>query len=381
MRKFLPLILDAERRGITVLKLNVGDPDLSPPPAFLKAVKRYKGPQVPYAPSPGFQEHVSAWLTYYRTLGISLKPGELIPTVGCAEAIMYAMMAVTDPGDEVLVFEPFYPSYKSFAKMIGVNLRPVTLSLKNNYALPPTKDILARITPKTKAIAVVNPGNPTGTVLTAPERARIAEIAKKKNLFIIADETYRDIIFSGKPTTMLSDGSVLDRVIVVDSASKRFSLPGARIGCVISRNTDVMGAILRFCQARLSAGTLEQFGLIPLLKNHRAYVRMAAGRYKKRHDVAVQELKKIPGVIVKPAQGAFYLTVGLPVESSEDFTAFMLSDFSEKGKTVAVAPMPGFYWTPGLGRSDVRIAFVLNEGKMREAMRLLARGLAAYAQR
>ncbi|MEK9177250.1 MAG: pyridoxal phosphate-dependent aminotransferase, partial [Patescibacteria group bacterium] len=342
---------------------------------------KYRGPQVPYAPSPGFRDHVEAWLRYYRTLGVSLKLAELIPTVGCAEAIMYAMMAVTDPGDEVLVFEPFYPSYKSFAKMIGVNLRPVTLSLDNNYALPSENEILARVTSRTKAIAVINPGNPTGAVLTPAEQARIARIAKKKNLFIIADETYRDILFSGKPTSMLSISEVRDRVIAVDSASKRFSLPGARIGCVISRNTEVMAAVLRFCQARLSAGTLEQFGLVPLLKNHRSYVRAAAREYKKRHDVAVRELRKIPGVTVHPAKGAFYLTVGLPVRSSEDFTAFMLKDFARGGKTVAVAPMPGFYWTRGLGVSDVRIAFVLNGGKMREAIRLLGHALVAYSGR
>ncbi|MBI3573707.1 aminotransferase class I/II-fold pyridoxal phosphate-dependent enzyme [Candidatus Kaiserbacteria bacterium] len=273
MRKFLPLVLDAEKRGIRVLKLNVGDPDILPPPLFLKTVKRFKGPQVGYAPSPGFIVHVDAWRSYYKTLGISLERQNVIPMVGCAEAILYSLIAVTDPGDDVLVFEPFYPSYKSFAKMIGISLSPVTLSITNNYALPSDAVIERAIGTKTKAIVLINPNNPTGTVFSKTELSRIVRIAKKRNLFIISDETYRDIIFSGKPTSAITLSGAKERVIVIDSASKRFSLPGARIGCLISYNADVMAAVLRFCQARLSAGTLEQFGLIPLLKNPHAYVR------------------------------------------------------------------------------------------------------------
>ncbi len=381
MRKFLPLIVDAEKRGIKVLKLNVGDPDLLPPPAFLQTIRRFKGPQVGYAPSPGFPKHVDAWLSYYKTLGIPLKRENLIPMVGCAEAILYALIAVTDPGDEVLVFEPFYPSYKSFGRMIGISLKPVTLSIDNNYALPSERAIERAIGRKTKAIAVINPNNPTGTVFNKNELSRIVKIAQKHNLFIISDETYRDIIFKGKPGSVVTLPGAKDRTIVVDSASKRFSLPGARIGCLLSYNRDVMAAVLRFCQARLSAGTLEQEGLIPLLKNHRGYVRKISAEYKKRHDTVIKELRKIKGVMVNPASGAFYLTVKLPVKDSDDFVAFLLKDFSFERKTVGIAPMTGFYWTKGLGKDAVRIAYVLEERKLRMAINLLARGLQAYHNR
>ena len=378
MRKFLPLILESERKGVKFLKLNVGDPDMLPPPEFLREVKKFKGPQVPYAPSPGFKDHVASWLTYYKSLKIALKPSQVIPTVGCAEAIMYSMIAVTDPGDDLLIFEPFYPSYKSFGKMIGVSLRPVTLSIENNYALPKASVIKKAIGPKTKAIVIINPGNPTGTVFTEKEIKTVIAIAKKHNLFIISDETYRDILFKGKPSTLLSNKSARDRVIVIDSASKRFSLPGARIGVLISYNEDVMSSVLRFCQARLSAGTLEQFGLIPLLKKPHAYMRKIVKEYKKRHDTIVAALRKIPGVMVNPAMGAFYLTVKLPVDDTEAFTAFMLRDFNYKGKSVAVSPMSGFYWTKGMGKNAVRLAYVLDSVKLKEAAHILSEGLRAF---
>ncbi len=381
MRKFLPLILEAEKKGIHVIKLNVGDPDILPPSAFLREVRKYKGPQVPYAPSPGIRSHVDAWLTYYKTLGIRLSPNQLIPTVGCAEAILYSMIAVTDPGDDILIFEPFYPSYKSFGRMIGVGLTPVTLSIENNYALPKASEIEKKIGKRTRAIAVINPGNPTGTVFTQKDLETLVAIAEKHNLFIIADETYRDILFKQKPTTMLSFKRAKERIIVIDSASKRFSLPGARIGCMISENEELMTSLLRFCQARLSAGTLEQFGLIPLLKNHKAYVKKVSKEYKKRHDTLVSELNKLKGVVVLPAEGAFYLTVKLPVTDSDDFTAFMMRDFSENGKTVAVAPMSGFYATKGLGKDAIRIAYVLESPKLREAVKILGKGLEAYAKK
>lgn len=381
MRKFLPLILDAEKKGVHVLKLNVGDPDLLPPPEFLREVKKYKGPHVPYAPSPGIRVHVDAWLSYYKSLGFNLKPNQLIPTVGCAEAIMYALMAVTDPGDDVLIFEPFYPSYKSYGMMIGIKLRPVTLNIENNYALPSKREIEKHIGPRTKAIVLINPGNPTGTVMSEKEMRLIAEIAKKRNLFVISDETYRDIIFKGKPGSVLSLKNIRDRSIIIDSASKRFSLPGARIGCLISFNEEVMSGVLRFCMARLSAGTLEQHGLIPLLKKPHAYMRKITAEYKRRHEAVVKELKKIPGVEVTPAAGAFYLTVKLPIDDSDAFTAFLLRDFRHNGKTVAVAPMTGFYASKGYGKNAIRLAYVLAVPKLREAVGLLSMGLSAYTKR
>jgi aspartate aminotransferase len=294
---------------------------------------------------------------------------------------MYSMIAVTDPGDDVLIFEPFYPSYKSFGKMIGISLRPVTLSIENNYALPKASVIEKAIGKRTRAIVIINPGNPTGTIFSEKELKTIVTIAKKHNLFIISDETYRDILFKGKPSTLLSNKNARDHVIVIDSASKRFSLPGARIGVLISYNENVMSSVLRFCQARLSAGTLEQFGLIPLLRKPHAYMRKIAKEYKKRHDTIVSALRKIPGVLVNPAMGAFYLTVKLPVRDSEDFTEFMMSKFSWQGKTVAVSPMRGFYWTKGMGKDAIRIAYVLDSKKLTEAAAIIAKGLEEYKKK
>ena len=380
IRKFLPLLLAAEKRGLQVLKLNVGDPDIAPPPAFLQTIKNYRNTQVPYAPSPGFVQHVDAWRAYYKTIGVNLQRDQILPTVGCAEAIMYAMMAVADPGDEILIFEPFYPSYRSFAEMLGIKLKAITLKLENNYAMPDRKTIAKKITKKTKAIVIINPNNPTGTILTRPERAMIVSLDQQHNLFIIADETYRDIVFTGKPTSLLKIAAARQRTIVVDSASKRFSLPGARIGVLISCNPRVYASVLRFCMARLSAPTLEQFALVPLLTNPTAYIKKVVAVYKKRRDVVVRELKKIPGVTFFAPAGAFYLTVKLPVADAEDFIKFLLTRFNAEGKTVMVAPLNGFYHTPGLGKSSIRIAYVIDQAQLKTAIDLLKQALATYTK-
>ena len=378
IRKFLPLVERAEARGLEVIKLNVGDPDISPPAGLLRAIKNYRLPTIKYAPSPGIKEHVAAWIKFYAEQRIKLKPENIIPTLGCAEAILLSMIAVADPGDEIIIFEPVYASYKGFALMAGVKLVPVTLSVNNNFVLPAASVIEKKITAKTKAIVIINPNNPTGTVLSKKELAKIIALAAKHDIFIIADETYREIIFSGQPISVLHFTKARDRAIMLDSASKRFSAPGARIGCLVSYNKKIMGAVLKLAMARLSAPTLEQYGLIPILNNAQPYLRKIIKEYKNRRDVAAAALRKMPGVKFYIPQGALYITIALPLADAEDFVIFLLTKFSYRGKTVIVAPAAGFYLTPGLGKNEVRLAYVMNTTKLKEAMLILKKGLAEY---
>lgn len=382
IRKFLPFVMATEKKGIKVIKINVGDPDLQPPQEFFKVVRAYAGRSLPYTPSPGIPAHTAAWQTYYKQFGVNLPMSGIVPAVGCAEAILLAMQAVCDPGEELLVFEPLYSSYKSFAVMTGIKLVPVLLPFEKNFALPAASEIEKKISKKTKAVVVINPDNPTGKLWTEKELNTVVAIAKKHNLFIIADETYREIRFDGKtPTSLLANKAARQNVIVCDSASKRFTMPGARTGVVVSFNEEVMRTILKFAQARLSTPTLEQLGLIPVLNNSKPYVIKLVKEYKKRRDVIAEGLSKIPGVVFKPAQGAIYQALQIPVKESEDFVKFMVSEFSYKGKTVMVTPMQDFYITPGRGHSEIRLAYVLDSKDLKEAMEILRRGLEAYTQR
>ncbi|MFA6215646.1 MAG: pyridoxal phosphate-dependent aminotransferase [Patescibacteria group bacterium] len=378
IRKFLPLVKAAEKRGLEIFKLNVGDPDLTPPPEFLQTIKNYRQKNIGYAPSPGIPEHAQAWVKYYADLGIKLKPENIIPTVGGAEAILLAMLATADAGDELLVFEPLYTSYKGFAAESGIKLVPVTLKVENNFSLPAEAEIIKKITKKTKAIIVIHPNNPTGTVLTESEIKRVIKIAKKYSLFIIADETYREIVFSGKPSSLLQFPQAKNNLIVVDSASKRFSLPGARIGCIVSYNQEMMWALLKLAMIRLSAPTLEQYGLVPLLRNAKPYTKKITAEYQKRRDVVFSALSKMPGVICQKPNGAFYLIAKLPVKNSEEFIKWLLTEFNYNGKTVLLTPTAEFYITPGQGLNEIRIAYVLNPEKLKAAMLVLEKGLKKY---
>jgi aspartate aminotransferase len=378
IRKFLPLVRAAEKQRIKVFKLNVGDPDLAPPPQLLATIQKYDKKNLGYAPSPGIAEHTAAWVKYYAGFGVKLKQENIIPTVGGAEAIILAMIAVADQGDEIIVFEPLYTSYKGFAAMTGVKLVPVTLKGENNFALPPAKEIEKKITKKTKAIVVINPNNPTGTILSAAEIKTVIRIAQKHQLFIISDETYREIVFRGRPDSLLKYPGAKDIVILVDSVSKRFSCPGARIGCVASINQTVMHAVLKLAMIRLSVPTLEQYGTIPLLLNSKPYTKKITAEYQRRRDTVLAGLKKIPGIAVQKPEGAFYLIVRLPVKSAEDFVRWLIADFNYRKKTVMLAPLQEFYMTPGLGQDEVRIAYVLNCQELEEAMVVLKAGLESY---
>jgi aspartate aminotransferase len=382
IRKFLPFVLAAEKKGIEVIKINVGDPDLQPPQEFFKVIRHYAGKSLGYTPSPGIPQHTAAWQKYFSQFGVNLPMSGIVPTVGCAEAILLAMQAVCDPGDELMVFEPLYSSYKSFAVMMGIKLVPVLLPFEKNFALPEAKEIEKKISNKTKAIVVINPDNPTGKLWTKQELNTVVAIAKKHKLFIISDETYREIRFDGKKgSSLLANKAARRHVIVCDSASKRFTMPGARTGCIASFNKDVMFTILKFAQARLSTGTLEQLALVPILNNSKPYVNKIVKEYKKRRNIIARGLAKIPGVVFKPAQGAIYQALKIPVKESEDFVKFMVSKFSYKGRTVMVTPMQDFYITAGRGHSEIRLAYVLDGKKLAEAMEVLKRGLEAYLKK
>lgn len=382
IRKFLPLVYKAESKGVKFFKLNVGDPDIETPKEIIADAQHYKSKNIPYAPSPGVKEHVASWLKYYSDIGIkTLKPANIIPTQGAAEAITMAIMAITDPGDEVVVFEPIYTSYKGFAALCDIKFRPVTLRIENNFALPLINEISKKISKKTKAIIIINPDNPTGKVWNKQELKQIIGLAKKHNLFIISDETYRGIVFKGKAETILNYNAALKYAIVVDSLSKRFSAPGLRIGALVSYNKEVMDAILKMAMVRLSVQTIGQLSTIKILRNHRAYVKKIAREYKRRSAVVNNALKNYPGVLVSRPVGAFYQVIRLPLKNSEDFIKFLITKFRYQNKTVLVTPMQDFYITPNLGLNEIRLAYVLNVKAMKEAMLIFKKALKAYLEK
>lgn len=381
LRKFLPFMQETEKKGIKVYKMSSGDPDLEVPEDFFKEIRNYGSKNLPYAPSPGIAEHVGAWVKYYKNFGVELEPKNIIPTVGCAEAIMLALMVAAGVGEEVLVFEPLYVSYKSYATMIGITLVPVTLKTADGFAMPTDEEIESKISDKTKAIVVINPDNPTGKLWSEEELARILAIAKRNNIFVIADETYREIRFDGKTSCMLTMPGARENVILIDSVSKRYSMPGARVGALVTYNMDVMGAVLKFAQARLSVGTLEQLALIPLMSDSKKYTDPVVAEYKKRCDVVYDALSKMDGVMVTRPMGAFYIYAALPVDSAETFVKYLVSDFSYNGETIMISPMQDFYMTPGLGVNEIRIAYVLHADILAKSMEILKRGLEAYPGR
>ncbi|NMC51149.1 pyridoxal phosphate-dependent aminotransferase [Candidatus Kuenenbacteria bacterium] len=378
IRKFWPLVMAAEKRGVEVLKLNIGDPDIPPPAEIVRGIKNIKAQNLGYAPSGGMVENVDAWRDYYKKFGIKLERENIIPTVGASEAILLAFLAVADSEEEILVFEPLYASYKGLAKMAGVNLKPVTLRLENNFQLLETKEIEKKISKKTRAIVIINPDNPTGKVWSARELETISQLAEKYNLYLIVDETYREIVFRGKLKNILTFAKTRERTILIDSVSKRFSVPGIRLGAVVSFNKEIMGAILKIAMVRLSAPSVGQLATIEILKQAKKYTDKIRKEYQKRSQVALKELQKMSGVVFRESAGAFYQVVKLPIKDSEDFIRFMLEKFSYKNKTVLVSPMADFYITPGLGQNEIRLAYVLESKKLKEGVEILGRGLKEY---
>jgi len=379
IRKLSPLAERAKADGVGIYHLNIGQPDLSTPSILMDGIRQYDSLLLPYAPSQGLPETVAAWQTYYAQLGLELAPNQLLVTTGGSEALLFAMMAVADPGDEILVFEPTYANYFGFAVMTSIGMVPVTLRGEDGYHLPPAAEIERRITPRTRAILFTTPGNPTGTVFSYDELEMLADIAARHGIFLISDETYREIVFEGpRDMSTLKIDVVAEQTIVVDSVSKRFSATGARIGCIASRHPDVMEGVLRFAQARLSAPTVEQRAVVPMLCNPRTYTDELVEIYRGRRDVTYRALQEIPGGHVRRPKGAFYIFATLPIDDGERFASWLLTDFRLNGETLMVSPGDGFYVSAGMGQQEVRFAYVLEEPALERAMTILHEALRVY---
>ena len=376
--ELLTLSAKAKKNGKKVYHLNIGQPDIKTPQGFYKAIKEFKGEILEYSLSEGLPELIESIRKYYEGYNIQFNNDEIIITNGGSEALLFTILTICDDGDNILVPEPFYSNYYNFSKSVGVNINPITTLAENGFHLPSKEEIVSKIDNKTKAILFSNPGNPTGVVYTKEEINMLADIALENNLWIIADEVYREFIYEGEYTSLGNIEKVKDRVIIVDSVSKRYSACGARIGCVASKNKEYINAILKLCQARLSVPTLEQIGAIELYNTDNSYLKDVNEEYRKRRDVLYDELIKVPGVICKKPTGAFYIVAKLPVENADHFTKWLLSDFDIDGETVMPCPAEGFYMTSGLGVDEIRLAYVLNSKDLSKAANLLKEGLKAY---
>lgn len=379
IRKLYPYAERAKKRGIKVYHLNIGQPDLPTPRIFFQKIKKFSTKTLAYGPSKGFRETRIAFKKYYAKHGIKFSEEEILITTGGSEAILFALTASCDPGQEVIVFEPFYSNYQILAQILGIKVVAIPLKIETGFHLPDSEEIEKKITSRTRAIIVCNPSNPTGTVYSREELSRITRIAKKFKLFIIADEVYREIVFDqNKFLSLMSFPQVSNQVILVDSLSKRFNLCGARIGCLASKNNRIIESGIKFAQGRLSAPVLEQLAGIPLLENHQKFIHPLVKEYQRRRDIVFKALKTIPGVICQEPEGAFYIMAGLPVEDAEDFSQWLLEKFDLDGETVMFAPGGGFYTSKNLGQNEVRIAFVLKSSELKRAMEVLKVSLKKY---
>lgn len=382
IRKFNPIAQKAKDAGKKVYHLNIGQPDVETPACFMDAIKSFDQQVIAYAESDGMAVLQDAVSAYFKQYGMNYGREDMIITNGGSEALIMIFISLLNPEDEVLIPEPFYTNYHTFATMADGVIVPITTTPEEGYHYADAEKIEAAVTPRTKAICCINPGNPTGTILTLEEMKLIGEIAKKHDLWIIADEVYREFAYDGRSVTsfgMLKD--LEDRVIVVDSVSKRFSACGARIGCVLTKNRDLIENLMKIAQGRLCSPTMEQIGAAALYQLPLSYYDEVRAEYEGRRDAAYEEMMKIPGVVCQKPGGAFYLTAKLPVDNVENFLMFLLTEFEDKGETVMFAPAEGFYATPGLGKEEMRIAYVLNKEDMARGVELIRLGIEAYNNR
>lgn len=381
IRKLAHIASSAKAKGIKIYHLNIGQPDIKTPKVFFEAVKNFNNEVLEYAVSPGLPELISSLQQYYTTYNMDFESDEILVTNGGSEALLFALMATCDPKDNILVPEPFYSNYNGFSQSINVNITPITTKAEEGFHLPSKEKIQSLITSKTKAILISNPGNPTGTVYTKKELYMISEIAKENDLWIISDEVYREFVYDGLEYTSFGNiKEVEDRVIIIDSVSKRYSACGARIGSIASKDKTLIAEILKLCQGRLCVSTLDQVGSVELYNTPSSYFTEVNNEYKNRRDVLYNELIKVKGVICKKPAGAFYIVAKLPIENAEDFVIWMLTDFNKDGETVMACPAEDFYATPGLGRDEIRLAYVLKEDDLHKAAIILKEGLEKYLE-
>ncbi len=379
IRRLIPFAEEAKARGTGVYFLNIGQPDIPTPPVFMESIRNYKEEVVPYSHSAGLIELRRAFSNYYERWQAEIKPEEIIITSGGSEAVIFAVAAVADPEEEIIVIEPFYANYKGFAGMVNVRLTPVAANPEEGYRVPDEKTFEKVINPKTRAILFSNPCNPTGAVYSKEEVLRILRVAEKYDLMVIVDEVYREFVFDGlQPFSALEFPEFRDRIILIDSVSKRYSSCGARVGVFATKNKEVYAQVMKMAQARLSPPTMAQIGTLGLLSLGEDYIYSVRDEYKLRRDKVYEELSRIPGLAFKKPQGAFYLSVKLPIDNSEKFVKWMLSDFSLEGYTTMVSPLDGFYATPGAGEQEIRIAYVVNAEKIKKACEVFRVGLEEY---
>jgi aspartate aminotransferase len=381
IRKLAPLAEKAKKSGIHVFHLNIGQPDIESPQEFFEGLSLFKQRVVAYEQSQGNEGLCRAWSKYVnRTLRINTSPEQFLITVGASEALVFVFMTCCDPGDEVIIFDPTYANYLGFASIAGVDLIAVLSNMDNNFALPARSEIEQRITNRTRAILLCNPNNPTGTVYSREDLRFLFDLCEAHNIFLIVDETYREFVYDElEPLSILHLAPNSERVIVVDSLSKRFSLCGARVGCLLTSNEEVLAATLKIAQARLAAPTIDQFASAYMLEHIQDdYLAQVRNEFRSRRDALYCGLKQIPDVTLHKPQGAFYTVVQLPVNNAEDFAAYLLAQFSCKKRTTFIAPAAGFYMQNSQGIQKARFAYVLNKSEIEGAIEVLAAGLEQY---
>ncbi len=379
IRKLVPYAEQAKKRGVKVYHLNIGQPDIKTPEVAIDAIRNIDLKVLEYSHSAGNESYRKKLAAYYTKQGIAITPEELMITVGGSEAIQFALYSCMDAGDEVIIPEPFYANYNGFATAGDIVVKPITTKIENGFALPAVEEFEKLITPKTKAIIICNPNNPTGYLYTKEELMQLREIVLKHDLYLFADEVYREFCYDGKThTSILNLEGLEQNAVVVDSISKRFSACGARIGCLITRNKDLINAAMKFAQARLSPPSLGQIAGEAALDTDESYFKEVYNEYISRRNNIVSKLNQIPGVVCPTPGGAFYAMIQLPVKDSDHFCQWLLEGFEHDKKTVMLAPGSGFYNTPGLGKNEARVAYVLNNQDIDEAVNCLKFALEAY---
>lgn len=378
IRKLAPLSAAAKKEGVKVYHLNIGQPDLPTPPKALEALKALDRETLEYSPSEGFSSLREKLTGYYKRYGIEVSADEIIVTCGGSEAILLGLLSCLDPEDEIIMVEPGYANYISFAKTVHLSVKTVTSRIEEGFRLPPVEEFEKAITPRTKAILLCNPSNPTGYVYTPEELQKIKEIVVKNDLFLFSDEVYREFVYNGKPYLSAMQLGIPENVVMIDSVSKRYSECGVRIGMLVTHNREVHKTVMKFCQARLSPPLLGQIVAEASIEGTEEYARQCFEEYKARRDFFIKGLNEIPGVYSPMPEGAFYTVASLPVEDAEDFCKWLLTDFRLDGETLMMAPAAGFYSTPGLGKNQVRMAYVLKEEDLSRSLEILRAALAKY---
>ncbi len=382
IRKLVPFAENAKNRGTQVIHLNIGQPDISTPEIALKAIRNFEPNVIAYSHSAGNQSYREGLAHYYQNVGIDVSHTQILVTTGGSEAISIALNTIMDKGDEIIIPEPFYANYNGFSTAADITVKPITSSIDNGFALPSILEFEKLITPNTKAILICNPGNPTGYLYTKDELNALKKIVLKHDLFLIADEVYREFTYDGKKHTSILEMNELDQnAILIDSVSKRYSMCGVRIGCMVTKNKEVLETALKFAQARLSPPSLGQVAGEAALQTPRSYFTEVIDEYVNRRDLLIHGLNKIDGILCPKPSGAFYCIAQLPIDDADKFAKWLLEKFSWNNKTLMVAPAQGFYATPDIGKQQIRIAYVLKEEELQNAITIIKEALKIYPGR